>query len=330
MPDICVSNNLTYEKLPEHRLEYIALRIKLFIHLFRIQNNRWPLDCTKLIREMKETQIIPFFYGFFRLPEKYEAITDFKSEHNVYLMQINRNKVRYPFETSSDRRLNFTLAHEIGHIMLDHLKVPRNLKTATDIEREEHEANEFAGQLLMPEFIIYTCNFYSLERAAEYLMVSKTALWMRLNTMNRLDLLTSKRTHSCSCCGNMNFSTFAEFCGICGQPIQNELRGMRRIIYPTDIRMDRYKRVLTCPVCHTDKNIASGDRCGRCGTYIFNYCSSYFDECQEDCSFANSANSRFCEMCGKPTYYYEKNLLRAWHEAGNYGYIAKEETVYSF
>lgn len=84
----------------------------------------------------------------------------------------------------------------------------RNLKNPTNIETEEHEANEFAGQPLMPEFIIYTCNFYSLERAAEYFMVSKTALWMRLNTMNRLDLLTSKRTRSCSCCGNMNFSSF--------------------------------------------------------------------------------------------------------------------------
>ena len=37
-------------------------------------------------------------------------------------------------------------------------------------EREEREANEFAGQLLMPEFFINNCNFYSLERTAEYLM----------------------------------------------------------------------------------------------------------------------------------------------------------------
>jgi hypothetical protein len=69
MPDICVSNNLTYEKLPEHRLEYIALRIKLFIHLFRIQNNRWPLDCTKLIREMKETNY-PLFLWVFQAARK--------------------------------------------------------------------------------------------------------------------------------------------------------------------------------------------------------------------------------------------------------------------
>lgn len=149
MPISSATSSPTFESLPAYRLEYIALRIKMFIQLFGIQNNDWPLDCTKLLRKMKETQIIPFYYGFFRLPDKYEAITDFRSEHNVYLMQINRSKVRYPFETSADRRLNFTLAHEIGHIILDHLKVPRDLKTKADIAREEHEANEFAGQLLM-------------------------------------------------------------------------------------------------------------------------------------------------------------------------------------
>lgn len=317
----CMINSSANENMPAYRLEYIAQRIKMFIYLYGIQSNDWPLDCTKLLQKMKETQIIPFHYGFFRLSDKYEAVTDFRSEHNVYLMQINRSKVRYPFETSADRRLNFTLAHEIGHIMLDHLRVSRNLKTPTDIEREEREANEFAGQLLMPEFLINTCNFYSLERTAEYLMVSKTALWMRLNSMNQLDLLTAKKTRSCCNCGNMKFSPFAEFCGICGHPIQPGLRGIRRIIYPTNILMDKYKRILSCPVCRTDKIHHSDDRCNRCGTYIFNYCSSYFDDNKNACSFANLGNSRFCEMCGKPTYLYEKGLLQHWQEPTHYIYV---------
>ena len=328
MSEICISNSPAYEKLPAHRLEFIALRLKIFIRLFGIKNSDWPLDCTKLIRKTKETQIIPFFYGFFRLPDKYEAITDYRSDHNVYLMQINRSRVRYPFETSADRRLNFTLAHEIGHIMLDHLKVPRNLKTKAGIAREEQEADEFAGRLLMPDFMIYTCNFYSLEKAAEYFMVSKTALWIRLNNMNRLDLLTSRKIRSCNCCGNMTFSTFAEYCGICGQPIREGLNGIRKIIYPTVIRMDKYKRVLSCPVCKSENSNFSGERCNRCGTYIFNYCSSHFDSYNSECSFANTGNARFCEMCGKPTYYYEKGLLQPWQEACDYNCVAEENIVY--
>lgn len=48
----------------------------------------------------------------------------------------NSNKVR---------RINWTLAHEVGHVMLGHLK---------DDVKEEVEANAFASELLMPELII--------------------------------------------------------------------------------------------------------------------------------------------------------------------------------
>ena len=121
---------------------------------------------------MKASQAVPFTYGFSYLPDNYEAITEYLCEYSLYLMHINRSKVRYPFETSSDRRLNFTLAHEIGHIMLDHLKVPRDLKSSIEIEMEENEANEFAGRLLMPDYI-YTCNYYSIDAVAQYFIVSK-------------------------------------------------------------------------------------------------------------------------------------------------------------
>lgn len=148
--------------------------------------------------------------------------------------------------------------------------------------------------------------------------------------MNRLDLLTAKRTRSCCNCENMNFSAFAEFCGICGHPIQAGLRGLRRIIYPTNIQMDRYKRVLSCPVCRTGRFNSSGDRCDRCGTYIFNYCISYFDDNSNECSFANVGNSRFCEMCGKPSYYNEKGLLQPWYETNNYSCISEEKAEYAY
>ena len=42
-------------------------------------------------------------------------------------------------------RLNYTLAHEVGHVYLDH---------KTDRAKEEIEANFFAAELLMPEMVI--------------------------------------------------------------------------------------------------------------------------------------------------------------------------------
>lgn len=328
MAGLCNTRYYTLDRIAPHRMDYIRIRIKWFIEIFHIKKSEWPLDCTRLIRRMKETQIIPFEYGFFSLSEKYEAITDYHREHNVYLMQINRNRVKYPYETSADRRLNFTLAHEIGHIMLDHLKVPRELKSDMEIKREETEANEFAGRLLLPEFILLTCNYTSLESIAQYLMVSKAALWMRLNNMKRLDLLNSKRTHSCGRCGNICFSIFANYCGICGQPMRNGSKGIRRIYYPEEIRTDCYKRVLSCPVCHSASVDASGERCSVCRTYIFNFCTSFFEESSDECSYTNPGNARYCEICGRPTYFYRKGLLHPWQEAFDHDNAAEQEAVY--
>ena len=322
MKELFNIEHYTLDKIPRYRLDHIKMRVKWCKSIYDLKNSDWPLDCTRLIQKMKATQVIPFTYGFFNLPDKCEAITDYQCDYNVYLMQINRRKVRYPFETSSDRRLNFTLAHEIGHIMLDHLKIPRDLKSGIEIEMEENEANEFAGRLLLPESMLYTCNYYSLDAIAQYFIVSKTALWMRLNNMKRLDLLNGRKKRSCGCCGNTSFSAFSQFCGICGHPIRNGLRGIRRIIYPQDIRLDMFKRVLSCPVCNSN-NTGAGDRCNRCGTYIFNYCSSHYESHPDDCSFANMGNSRFCEMCGRPNYYFQKGLLQPWQEAGNTSFVTE-------
>lgn len=296
--------------MPEHRQDFIKEHIRQFIAMYKIKGSEWPLDCPKILQKMRATQVIPFEYGFFNLDEKYDAITDYRKDYDVYLMQINRSKVRYPFEHSSDRRLNFTLAHEIAHIMLDHLKIPRDLKSPAILEQEEYEANEFASMLLLPEAMLYTCNFYSIDKVAQYFNVSKTALWMRLNNMKRLDLFSSRKTKSCSVCGNTSFSPFAEYCGICGTPLQRGLTGMRKIIYPTEIQMDRYKRVLVCPVCHSSKHFA-GEKCTRCGTPIFNFCSGIYDD---SCSYANLGNARHCEMCSRPTIFYHQGLLKNWQD----------------
>ena len=81
--------------------------------------------------------------------------------------------------------------------------------------------------------------------------------------------------------------------------------------YAGEIHLDKYKRVFECPVCHS-KNLL-GDKCSACGTYIFNYCTSYLAG-NADCTTANPGNSRFCEMCGEPTYYFKKGILKPWHE----------------
>lgn len=303
-----LSHNETYHSIPESSLFYINKKIMWLMQALNLTDKDWPLDCFSLIKKIKETQIFQFDYGFFDLPPKYDAISIYVNDHNVYLMQININKVNYPFTNSSDRRMNFTLAHELAHIVLGHLLIPRNLKTYADLYIEEQEANEFAGRLLMPVNVILSCNFFSLERVAAYLNVSNSALWTRINNLERFDLLHKKKVPTCSCCGNTHFSTFAEYCGICGQRLKGNLQGIRKIYYPEEIPMDRYKRVICCPHCHADGNFASGDCCNKCGTYIFNYCSNYLNG--GSCSYASNGNHRYCEICGRTTYFLEKGFIK--------------------
>lgn len=79
-----------------------------------------------------------------------------------------------------DERLNWTLAHEIGHVYRRHRK---------DSAIEEIEANFFASQLLMPEYVLYMIkknwglNAYDL---CKIFNVSLQAAQKRINTFNKL------------------------------------------------------------------------------------------------------------------------------------------------
>lgn len=277
---------------------FIDNTIASLISALNLNHQDWPLDCMQLLERFKESGYLDFDYVFVDLPSNFDAVSAYLDSHEVYLLQINRTKVNYPFTSSRDRRTNFTLAHELGHILLNHLLIPAEVKSHLDLENEEREADEFAGRLLMPADIVLACNFYSLHQVAAYFNVSRSALWTRLARMGRLDLMKKKVIPTCNRCGNTTFSDFAEFCGICGQELMGNLQGVRRIRHPEIIPMDMYKRFKRCPYCYADGDFISGDHCIRCRSTIFNYCSGFLTE---DCSYAGAGNHRYCESCGRPT-----------------------------
>jgi hypothetical protein len=57
-----------------------------------------------------------------------------------------------------------------------------------------------------------------------------------------------------------------------------------------------------------------------------NLCSDFSDDNIYGCSHANPANSRYCEMCGKVTYYFKKGMLRSWWDVVDYE--AEDEYIY--
>ena len=98
--------------------------------------------------------------------------------------------------------------------------------------------------------------------------------------------------------------------------------------HPNLYPMDQFKRVVYCPRCKANMSRKSSDKCKICGTYIFNFCSSFFNEKAAECSYANPGKSRFCEMCGRPTYFSERGLLKPWQEVENLCYVAEKNGEY--
>lgn len=84
-------------------------------------------------------------------------------------------------ERHSQGRVQYTLAHEVGHIYLDH--------GAEDNRTDEVEANAFASQLLMPEYSIlrmYNDYGYVNQGAISAIFgVSKSAAQNRLDSLKR-------------------------------------------------------------------------------------------------------------------------------------------------
>ncbi len=75
-------------------------------------------------------------------------------------------------------RLNWTLAHEIGHIYLNHKQGNK---------KEEIEAHYFAAQLLMPEIVLLDLaqkqDGITADEISEYFHVSHTAACKRIKTI---------------------------------------------------------------------------------------------------------------------------------------------------
>ncbi|HBJ2608542.1 ImmA/IrrE family metallo-endopeptidase [Clostridium botulinum] len=185
------NNYYTLDKIPKHRIEYITKSVKIFLKDFNLKH--WPLDCVELILKIQKDQSLPIqIKSMANLPHNFDAATIYSKESNSFLIIVNRNKIHYPFKISKHRRLNFTLAHELGHIYLKHHELPENCKTEKDLYIEELEADEFAGKILMPKNKIYTSNFTSIKEIATYFNVSESAVLKRLTNIKCSNLTYSR------------------------------------------------------------------------------------------------------------------------------------------
>lgn len=100
--------------------------------------------------------------------------------------------IRYNPDDAAVRR-RFTIAHELGHMFLNHGRSmrdnARNYDTHTQALREQ-DANRFAAELLMPkeviDWMIYKEGYNDVDQMARDLNVSSTAMRFRLRNLGIL------------------------------------------------------------------------------------------------------------------------------------------------
>jgi Zn-dependent peptidase ImmA (M78 family) len=86
----------------------------------------------------------------------------FKEELSGVLVKDNDRVVIGVNSTHPYSRQRFTIAHEIGHLVLqhkgelfvDHVVMRRDSRSGQAIDKQEIEANQFAAELLMPEDLV--------------------------------------------------------------------------------------------------------------------------------------------------------------------------------
>lgn len=259
--------------------------------------------------------------------------------------------IAYNETIRSKGRIRWTITHEIGHIVLNHLvdfkktRVERGGLTKKEYRVLEREADFFAGHVLAPPVILHKINAIKYSEILRICNLSKEAAINRAGFQNRwrptINELSFKlilqfknfiHQKKCNNCFFWFISSEAKFCPICGDKLT---WGEGNMIYNDGFKLDENGKAIMCPLCRNEEISDEGDYCKICGTYLINKCADKTDRSfngdeylvQESCGAQAEGNARFCIYCGNPTAFFLRNLLEPWD--GNDTKEEKEVTVFN-
>lgn len=247
----------------------------------------------------------------------------------IYSPSTNEYSIIYNDQVNKKERIRWTIAHEIGHIVLGHLSASntslfRNELPDLQYAHYEKEADCFAGILLAPPIILKKMNIFKNYQIQMICDLSYQASDSRskyienLYDFNKFDdysecLLEQFKNFinekNCSTCGSRFHIEHLNYCPICGSKnlFRNYIKGDAYMIYDSIELNDRNKAKI-CPVCKNEITDIDGGFCQICGTYISNECTN--PACESDLP----GDARFCPHCGSPSTFKENKLLKAFND----------------
>lgn len=142
-------------------------------------NNENP-NVTPLETYVQKTRWKLFIYNDEKLKEvSKDGFTIYKDgQYNIFISKLE----------NKSKRNRFTLAHEVGHIVLNHHKILKNNLIKFDLKTKdifEMQANIFAENILMPVHLVSKFQYEDVENLARIFEVSKAMAKVRKAHLER-------------------------------------------------------------------------------------------------------------------------------------------------
>ena len=243
------------------------------------------------------------------------------------------NNYRKPYA-----RIRWTLAHELGHVILRHnsdfeeTKLSRSGLTDAAYKVLDDEADAFAAELLSPEIVLIAAGWTSKNDIVKHCALSNDAAKYRSKSVLGIEKVKERYftyedhlfkafykhiyLNYCPECKTYFISKEAKYCPICGVNHLIWKEGTENIMKYSGITVDKNSKAIICPKCSNEEIIPEGKFCMICGENIVNYCEGFINEygaqTEESCGKLLPGNARYCPYCGAVSHFYNRGFLQSW------------------
>lgn len=300
-----------------------------------LENNKvdsYPVNLLKIIEDSPYA-LVPYSV----IMEQFGCTLDcvcktLKSNEGKTIYKDGIYTIAYNDVGQPDGRILFTLAHELGHICLNHLidfeitETPKNIDNPEmprwQYDVLEREANAFARNILVPVSLYYSLKNKTSSNIRRHFGITLDAAAVRAKLIKK-DYESTKRLglyskfmniyHAfmdkkrCDVCTASVIQSNGDFCPICGHKHSLTRGDGDKMKYESLPTHDNQK-LLTCPICENEDTEIDGGYCQICGTEIINRCTNR--EC--GCDILPS-NARYCPECGERSHFLAAGILKVWN-----------------
>lgn len=214
-----------------------------------------------------------------------EKVFNSKDGASAFDIKDNKCLIIYNDAIKNSMRIRFTIAHELGHVLLNH-----HTESSKNEAFAEAEADLFAQNLLCHPLILKRAKIKDYEQVSKSFKISNHAAKVVLNSTGRIfnqydhkildRFYNFVHTKKCKLCHKIFICEDAEACPVCAYR-----------------RLEFYHSAENC--------------------YQKNYCKEDAENCEkenicESCGKILGKDFRYCPVCKTQSLYFKENILQEW------------------